>query len=476
MTISVRHLKEHEGETVTVRGWLANKRSSGKIALPAGARRQRRRAGGGSAAPTSREEAWEDVERVTQESTVRVTGIGQVGRARAGRGRDPGRPTSRSTQPDRGLPDHPKEHGVDFLMEHRHLWLRSSRQRAVLRVRSEVVPGDPRLLLRARLRPASTRRSSRPAACEGTSTLFETDYFGDKAYLSQSGQLYLEPACAAFGKVYCFGPDLPRREVEDPAPPDRVLDGRARGGLPRLRRPPASWPRSSSCYVVGRVLERCREELEGPRARHRRSSRRSTPPFPAHHLRRGGRDPAAARASRHRAGATTSAADDETLLAEQFDRPVMVTHFPAEIKAFYMQPDPDDPEVALCVDVLAPEGYGEIIGGSQRDPRPRPAARAHRASTSCRVEAFQWYLDMRKYGTLPALRLRHGHRALRRLDLRARATCARPSPTRGCSTRSTPDRPARRPPRSDTCGRRDSRGGTSVYTEHRPSAAAHSAS
>ncbi len=245
-----------------------------------------------------------------------------------------------------------------------------------------------------------------PAACEGTTTLFETDYFGDKAYLAQSGQLYLEPACMAFGRVYCFGPTFraekskTRRHLTEfwmiePEVAFLELDG-----LLVLAEEFVS-------YIAGRVLERCQEPL---RFLKRDLSRLETirPPFP-----RLTYDEAAevltapeAQAEMKKAKAppfvrgNDFGAFDETLLTQKYDRPVMVTHWPAEIKAFYMQPDASDPPHALCVDMLAPEGFGEIIGGSQRI-HDHDLLLARIREHGLPTEAFQWYLDVRKYGSVP---------------------------------------------------------------------------
>ena len=289
----------------------------------------------------------------------------------------------------------PKEHGTAFLMEHRHLWLRSSRQRAVLRVRNEVEQAIRDFFYEREFvlidSPILT-----PAACEGTSTLFETDYFGDPAYLSQSGQLYLEPAAAAFGKVYCFGPTFraekskTRRHLMEFWMVEPEVAFLEFDGLCELTEEFVS-------YVAGRVLERARPELD-TLERDVSKLEAVTAPFPrityteaVETLRERGYEVE---------WGDDFGGDEETELANLYDRPVMVTHYPAETKAFYMQPDPENPELALAVDMLAPEGYGEIVGGSQRihdhdlllqriDEHELPRA------------AFQWYLDVRKYGTFP---------------------------------------------------------------------------
>jgi len=390
---SISHLSEHAGQEVEILGWLENQRSSGKIAFL-----MVRDGSGTVQAVVSKkqvsEEAWEDATRVTQESTVRV--IGKVNADdRAPGGYELHVSDFRVLSLTADYPITPKEHGTAFLMEHRHLWLRSSRQRAVLRVRNEVEQAirdffyDREFVLIDS--PILT-----PAACEGTSTLFETDYFGDPAYLSQSGQLYLEPAAAAFGKVYCFGPTFraekskTRRHLMEFWMVEPEVAFLEFDGLCALTEEFVS-------YVAGRVIERARPELD-VLERDVSKLEKVTAPFPrityteaVETLRERGYEIA---------WGDDFGGDEETELANLYDRPVMVTHYPAKTKAFYMQPDPENPELALAVDLLAPEGYGEIVGGSQRihdhdlllqriDEHELPRA------------AFQWYLDVRKYGTFP---------------------------------------------------------------------------
>lgn len=393
MTILVRHLKSHADETVTVRGWLANKRRGGKIGFL-----QIRDGSGIVQAVISRaevsEEAWEDVKRATQESTVRVTGIARVDE------RAPGGVEIQATDfAVRSLTeDYPitkKEHGTGFLMEHRHLWLRSNRQRAALKVRSEVCQAI-RDFFYEREYVLVDSPILTPTACEGTSTLFSTDYFGDQAYLSQSGQLYLEPACAAFGKVYCMGPTFraekskTRRHLMEfwmVEPEVAFLDFE---GVVRLAE-------EFLGYLAGRILERASEELE-VLERDVSKIEKVTGTFPRITYRR-------AIEILQQQGADIAhgddfGGDDETVLANQFEQPVFVTHFPVDMKAFYMEPDPEDPEVSLAMDLLAPEGYGEIIGGSQRI-HDHDLLLSRLEQHELPIEAFQWYLDVRKYGSFP---------------------------------------------------------------------------
>jgi asparaginyl-tRNA synthetase len=289
----------------------------------------------------------------------------------------------------------PKEHGTDFLMDHRHLWIRSSRQHAILRIRAEIMRSitewlDDQGFLRVDC-PILT-----PSACEGTTTLFETGYFGDKAYLTQSGQLYNEANAMAFGKVYCFGPTF------------RAEKSKTRRHLMEF------WmvePEMAFCdleenmrvqeemlsYVVGRVLTNRKAELQ---VLDRDLSRleRIKPPFPrlsydeaVEILRQSGVD---------FEWGNDFGAPDETILAERHELPVFVHRYPSQCKAFYMKPVAERPEVCLSADLLAPEGYGEIIGGGQRIEDLallEERIRQHKLPE----EAYRWYLDLRRYGSVP---------------------------------------------------------------------------
>ena len=391
--VPVRHLRDHDGERVSVRGWVGAARSSGKIAFL-----QVRDGSGIVQCVVSRrdvpEKTWEEATRATQESTVHV-----VGTARRD-DRAPGGVELHVAELEllhltQDYPITPKEHGTAFLMEHRHLWLRSNRQRAALRVRSEAEQAI-RDFFYERAYTLIDSPILTPAACEGTATLFETDYFGDKAYLSQSGQLYLEPAAAALGKVYCFGPTFraekskTRRHLMEFWMVEPEVAFLEFDGLLELAE-------EFVVYCVGRVLDRAAEELK---VLERDTSKLASvlPPFPRITYTE------AVEILRQEKGAfewgEDIGGDEETLLTRRFDRPVMVTRYPAAMKAFYMQPDPQDPKVALAVDVIAPEGYGELIGGSQRiHDHDLLLQRIHEHKLP--VEAFQWYLDVRKYGSFP---------------------------------------------------------------------------
>jgi asparaginyl-tRNA synthetase len=390
---SIRELSQNVGQEVELSGWIDNKRSSGKIAFL-----QVRTAGGVVQAVAGRkdvpEETWADIERVTQESTVRVRGTVKE---------DKRSPTGVEIQASgfeilsltQDYPITPKEHGTAFLMEHRHLWLRSSRQRAALRVRSEVEQGIRDFFYERQFTLIDSPILT-PAACEGTSNLFETDYFGDKAYLSQSGQLYLEPAAAALGKVYCFGPTFraekskTRRHLMEFWMVEPEVAFLEFEGLCALTEEFVG-------YLAARILDRSREDLK-VLERDTAKLEKVVPPFPRITY-------TEAVAILNREGNPIQWGDDfggdeETILASQFDKPVMVTRFPAAFKAFYMQPDPDNPETVLGLDLLAPEGYGEIIGGSQRI-HDHDLLLARIRQHNLPVEAFQWYLDVRKYGAFP---------------------------------------------------------------------------
>ncbi|HVS65715.1 MAG TPA: asparagine--tRNA ligase [Thermoanaerobaculia bacterium] len=389
----ISELPRRIDQAVTLRGWVEQRRSSGKIGFLG------LRDGSGTVqCVLSRKEvddqSWEDLGRVTQESVVRVDGTVRAD-TRAPSGVEVHAASLRVEALSEEYPITPKEHGTAFLMEHRHLWLRSRRQRSILEVRSEVSQA---------IRDFYAERDFvlidspilTPAACEGTSTLFQTDYFGDPAFLSQSGQLYLEPAAAAFGKVYCFGPTFraekskTRRHLMEFWMVEPEVAFLEFEGL-------LSLAEEFLVSLVGRVLDRCREPLD-VLERDRSKLEAVAPPFPRIRYREA--------IERLRAqGQEIADGDDfgaehETILASLFECPVMVTHYPAAAKAFYMEPDPDDRSLALAVDVLAPEGYGEIIGGSQRI-HDHDLLLARIRDHELPVEAFQWYLDVRRYGTFP---------------------------------------------------------------------------
>lgn len=391
--VRIKELPQHVGEKVTIDGWLYNKRTAGKLIFPIV------RDGSGYLQcvvfkKEVSEETWKAADEVTQESSVRITGTVRS-EARAPGGVELGVETIEIVGPAADYPISPKEHGTDFLMNHRHLWLRSSKQHAVLRIRNEVEKGirdffydRDFVLIDSPILTAN--------AAEGTSTLFETDYFGEKAYLSQSGQLYLEPAAAAFGKVYCFGPTFraekskTRRHLMEFWMVEPEVAFLEFEGLQSLAEEFVE-------YLVTRALERCQEELK-TLERDQSKLEGVKRPFPRITYREA-IDLLASKGMEAKFGDDLGG-DEETVIANSFDRPVMISRYPTDIKAFYMQPDPNDPSVVLGLDMIAPEGYGEIIGGSQRihdHDLLLERIKQHKLP----VEKFQWYLDVRKYGTFP---------------------------------------------------------------------------
>jgi asparaginyl-tRNA synthetase len=392
-TVRIKELPRHVGETVTVNGWLYNKRTSGKLQFPI-----IRDGSGYLQCVVSKkevpEETWKAVEEVGQESSVRVTGSVRA-EGRAPGGVELGVSAFEIIGPAQEYPITPKEHGTAFLMDLRHLWLRSKNQHAILKIRNEVEKAcrdffydRDFVLIDSPILTAN--------AAEGTSTLFETDYFGEKAYLSQSGQLYLEPAAAAFGRVYCFGPTFraekskTRRHLTEFWMVEPEVAFLEFDGLQALAEEFIE-------FIVGRVLERNVEELK-TLERDVSKLENVKRPFPRITYREA-IELLKSKGMEAKFGDDLGG-DEETVIANSFDRPVIISRYPVEIKAFYMQPAPDDPSVALGMDMIAPEGYGEIIGGSQRihdyDLLLR-RIREHKLPE----EAFQWYLDVRRYGTFP---------------------------------------------------------------------------
>jgi asparaginyl-tRNA synthetase len=409
--VTVDRLHEHVGQTVKIRGWLYSRRSSGKIQF------LQVRDGTGIVQgvllkAAVDEETFKRCDALPQESSLSVTGSVRA-ESRAPGGHELALTAVEVHQEAaHDYPIAPKEHSIGFLMEHRHHWLRSRKPHATLRVRATIVKAirdffDSHgfLLVDA---PIFT-----PAACEGTTNLFEVQYFDEKAYLTQSGQLYMEAAAMAHGKVYCFGPTFraekskTRRHLTEFW---MVEPEMAYAGLDDVM----DLAESFLSFIVERVLESRREELK---ILERDVSKLESvrPPFP-----RVSYTDAVRRIQARRAELVASTneeerklgegcltewggdfgAPDETVLSLQHDRPLLVHRYPAAVKAFYMKPDPADERLALCVDVLAPEGYGEIIGGGERADSLEFLEKRiaeHRLPR----EAFQWYLDLRKYGSVP---------------------------------------------------------------------------
>jgi asparaginyl-tRNA synthetase len=395
--ITISDAAKYVDQTVEIPGWLYNLRKSGKIVFPI------LRDGTGlmqcvavkSALP---EEVFESLKHLTQESSLIIRGrIRAEARAPGGYEMDvESADILQKVSEADPYPITPKDHGVEFLMDHRHLWLRSQRQHAIIRVRHEIITAVRNYFDSHGFTLVDTPIFT-PAACEGTTTLFEVNYFDDeKAYLSQSGQLYSEATAMAFGKVYCFGPTFraekskTRRHLTEfwMVEPEMAF-----ADLEEVKRV----AEEMVVYIVGRVLENRREELK-VLERDTTKLEAVKAPFP-----RLSYDDAVKnlqeRGSEIQWGSDLGGGD-ETILTQQFERPIMVDRFPTAIKAFYMQPDPDRPEVAMGVDVLAPEGYGEIIGGGQRIHDPELLLRRIDEHQLPR-EAFNWYIDLRKYGTVP---------------------------------------------------------------------------
>ncbi|PZM65520.1 asparagine--tRNA ligase [Paenibacillus dendritiformis] len=392
-TCVIRDVNRHVGEEVRIGGWLHNKRSSGKIQF------LQLRDGTGfiqgvvvkSEVP---EEVWEAAKSLTQESSLYFTGLVRE-EPRSKSGYEMTVTGVEIIQLTEDYPITPKEHGVDFLMDHRHLWLRAPRQRAILTIRAEIIRAvqqffdehgftlvDPPILT--------------PSSCEGTTELFHTKYFEEDAFLTQSGQLYMEAAAMALNKVYSFGPTF------------RAEKSKTRRHLIEfwMIEPEMAFVDHEEnlrvqeqfvAHIVQSVLKNCRAELD-TLGRDVSKLEKVIAPFPRitydeaiQFLQEQGHDIP---------WGEDFGAPHETAIAEKYETPVFITHYPTSIKAFYMKPDPNRPEVVLCADMIAPEGYGEIIGGSQRIDDPelmQERFREHELSD----EAYQWYLDLRKYGSVP---------------------------------------------------------------------------
>ena len=391
--VSISRIAEMVGQEVRLRGWVRHHRSSGKLQFLTF-----RDGAGEIQAILSKgilgEEQFSLAKHLTQESALTVTGVPRA-EARAPGGYEIEVTAFEIIHLAEPFPVQPKEHGVGFLMDHRHLWLRSTRQQAILKIRHAIIKAcrdffDERefVLIDA---PIFT-----PNACEGTTTLFQTQYFEDTAYLTQSGQLYEEAAAAAFGKVYCFGPTF--RAEQSKTRRHLMEFWMVEPEMAFAELPDAmDLAEAFVAMVVERVLETCRNELQ---VLERDVSKLETivPPFP-----RLTYDEAILRLQSLGSSIQVGedfGADDETTLSQQFEKPVLVHRYPAKIKAFYMQPDLDNPDRALCMDMLAPEGYGEIIGGGQRIHDYGTLA-ARLQDHQLAEEAFRWYLDLRRYGSVP---------------------------------------------------------------------------
>jgi asparaginyl-tRNA synthetase len=394
MHVYIEDIGTREGEEVTIKGWLHNRRSSGKIHFLI------LRDGTGFIQGVMSKAAVGDAlftaaDHLSQETSVIVTGTARAD-ARAPSGYEIDVKGLEVVGESRDFPITPKEHGVDYLLDRRHLWIRSERQQAILRVRHEII-NAVRDFFNGRGFILADTPIFTPAACEGTTTLFPAQYFDDRtAYLTQSGQLYNEANAMALGRVYCFGPTF------------RAEKSKTRRHLSEfwMVEPEVAYADLNDVMglaedlvvsVVARVLDKRRRELA---VLERDVSKLESvqKPFP--------------RVSYDEAVKTLQArglpiewggdlgGPDETALSEQFDRPVMVHRYPAAVKAFYMKPDPERADLALGVDVLAPEGYGEIIGGGERLADLDLLIERIKAH-NLPQEAFEWYLDLRRYGSVP---------------------------------------------------------------------------
>ncbi|MDD3012250.1 MAG: asparagine--tRNA ligase [Candidatus Gastranaerophilales bacterium] len=389
----ISEIGKYESQDVCIKGWLYGKRSSGKLHFL-----QVRDGSGiiqavvfkGDVDP----EVFERADKISQETSLIVYGTVKEDK-RSPLGFELGVKDLKIVSESHEYPITPKEHGVAFLMENRHLWLRSPRQHAIIKIRHEIIKAvrdyfdnNDFMLVDA---PIFT-----PAACEGTTNLFETKYFDEKAYLTQSGQLYMEAAAMAFGKVYCFGPTF------------RAEKSKTRRHLTEfwMVEPEVAYMDLDSDmnlaedfveYVVGQVVKNRRAERE-LLERDISKLENIKKPFPRisydeaiEILRKNGKEVP---------WGEDFGADEETVISEQFDRPVFIHRYPTVCKAFYMKQDPENTKLALCVDMIAPEGYGEVIGGGQREDNLDTLLNKIKEH-NLPEEAFDWYLDLRRYGSVP---------------------------------------------------------------------------
>jgi len=392
--IRISDIKNYEGKEVEIKGWLYNKRSSGSIKFLI------IRDGTGFIQATLlkseiKEELFNKIDTINYESSIKITGLVREEKRASSGYEILIKNVEIISMAEENYPISLKEHGVGFLMDYRHLWLRSPRQNAILRIRAEIIKSIRNFLDQNGFilidSPILT-----PAACEGTTTLFETDYFGEKAYLTQSGQLYNEASAMAFGKVYCFGPTF------------RAEKSKTRRHLMEfwMVEPEAAYvdleennkiQENIVTYVVKQVLENKKMELD---LLERDSSKLEIikVPFPRisydeaiEILKKDG--------SKIEWG-DDFGGEDETILSQKYEKPIFIHRYPIKCKAFYMKPDPQRPEVALCADLLAPEGYGEIIGGGQRIEDYNLLANQIKEHNLPR-ENYEWYLDLRRYGSVP---------------------------------------------------------------------------
>ena len=392
-SVRISQIGDFDNQEVQLKGWLYNKRSSGKLHFL-----QVRDGSGIIQCVVFKGDVEPDIfdlcSQLDQESSLEIKGHVRKDE-RSPLGYELGVSNVQLVGESGDYPITPKEHGVSFLLDNRHLWLRSSRPHAILKIRSEICKAC-RDFMEERDFTLIDAPIFTPAACEGTSTLFETNYFDQKAYLTQSGQLYMEAAAMAFGNVYCFGPTF------------RAEKSKTRRHLTEF------WmiePEMAFCdlkkdmevaeefvyYILQRVLDRRRDELE-LLERDVKTLEKVTFPFP-----RLSYDDAIDKLQELGSDIEWGidlGGDDETFLSNQYDSPILVHRYPLDVKAFYMKEDPEDNRLALCVDMLAPEGYGEIIGGGQREDNFSVLDRKIKEH-ELPPEAFKWYADLRQYGSVP---------------------------------------------------------------------------
>jgi asparaginyl-tRNA synthetase len=394
--VSIEHAGQFAGREVTICGWLYNQRESGKLLFPIF--RDGTGVMQGVVSLKENPEVFAAMKGLTQESSVVVTGkVNPDDRAPGGFELHISKVDVVQKVPESDpFPIQLKEHGVDFLLDKRHLWIRTPRQAAILRIRAQAIRAA-RDFMDSQGYILTDAPVFTPAACEGTTSLFEVNYINDeKAYLTQSGQLYVEATAAALGKVYTFGPTF------------RAEKSKTRRHLTEfwMLEPEAAYARLEDMMLLGEGLVSATvQSVLQNRARELATLQRDTaklatvkPPFPrisyteAIEILQKQGNPAK--------WGDDFGGDEETILSSQFDRPVMVHRYPSAIKAFYMEPDPKDPKLALGFDMLAPEGYGEIIGGGERMSSYDGLVRRIREH-NLPQEAFQWYLDLRRYGSVP---------------------------------------------------------------------------
>jgi len=394
--VTIDRIAEHQGQEVTIRGWLYNQRESGKLLFPIF--RDGTGILQGVVSQKEQPEAFAALRGLTQESSVIVTGTIRS-EARAPSGCEMGVTHVEVVQRVSESEPYPiqlKEHGVDFLLDRRHLWIRTPRQASILRIRAAAISAA-REFMDSQGYTLTDTPIFTPAACEGTTTLFEVQYVDEeKAYLTQSGQLYLEAIAAALGKVYTFGPTF------------RAEKSKTRRHLTEfwMLEPEAAYAHLEDMMALGEgLVSHVVQSVVGKRRRELETLGRDVakleavkPPFPrltydeAIEILQKKGNPAK--------WGDDFGGDEETILSNQFDRPVIIHRYPASIKAFYMEPDPARPELALGFDVLASEGYGEIIGGGERISNYDLLIKRLREN-NLPEEAFQWYLDLRRYGSVP---------------------------------------------------------------------------